>query len=509
MRKVVTSLIISSIISSLLILLLSHYAGAESWEQVVTKGFGEPSNDYAWSMAVFKGKIYIGTLNFFKGGEIWRSSTGDPGNWQKVYNSPSSLFSNIGVRHLYVDGDEVMYACTVNANGAEILRTTNGQRWIAVENLGKRDNAAFRCMIRFGDYLYAGAGSNEAQLYRSKDGFNWQVVNANPSFTSTKVSDPNSGSEVTNNTMIGELEVFNDQLYVFTWTREVRYRDIVEHMLGLTIDTPSRSNPSWSDLSRSDPSPGAFEVWRSRDGVNWEKVVGKDDPYGNGMGFCLRDPDAGMDNDAIISTAVFRGQLYAGTLNSHADTAIWRTSDGTQWTKVLDFFDLGEKANYYVWRMIQFQDKLFIGTMNVGPSKENPDVTGSQIWASETGDSGTFYNLVHNGFDGETWSDGANVEIPKNIGIRTFGIFHDTLFAGTATIISTPITKRQSDGETRIAGRDIGCEVWRMIPDTTPSLTSKFSSYPLKMILQPKKEKAILPWLPQLDEQIQRYLSPS
>jgi hypothetical protein len=456
MRKVVTSLIMSS----LLILLLSRCAGAESWEQVVTRGFGEPSNDYAWSMAVFKGKIYIGTLNFSKGGEIWRSSNGDPDNWQRVYNSLSSLFSNIGVRNLYVDGDDAMYACTANGNGAEILRTTNGQRWVPVENLGTRDNAAFRCMIRFGDYLYAGSGSNEAQIYRSKNGFNWKLVNTNPSLTSTKVLDPITGSEVTNNTMIGELEVFNDQLYAFTWTREVRYRDLVEHMLGLTIDVPDRH----------DPSPGAFEIWRTQDGVNWEKVAAQGDPYGNGMGFCLLDPDAGMDNDAIISTAVFKGQLYAGTLNAHADTAIWRTSDGTQWTKVLDFFDLGEKANYYVWRMISFQDKLFIGTMNVGPTKQNPDVTGSQIWASESGDPGTFYNLVHNGFDGETWADGANINIPKNIGIRTFGIFHDTLFAGTATIISTPITKKQSDGETRIAGRDIGCEVWRMIPDTSLSL---------------------------------------
>ena len=453
MKKVVISLIISS----LLILLLCHCAGAEGWEQVVTGGFGETGNDYAWSMAVFKGKLYIGTLNFSKGGEIWRSDTGDPDSWQKVYDSPSSFFNNIGIRNLYVDGDEVMYACTVNSNGAEILRTTNGQRWVTVKNLRSRDNSAFRCMVRFGDYLYAGAGSNEAQLYRSRDGLNWQAVNAKPGFTSTMVFDPSTGSKVVNNTMIGELEVFNDQLYVFTWTREVRYRDIVEHMLGLNVAVPGRH----------DPSPGAFEVWRSHDGVNWEKVVGQDDAYGNGMGFCLRDPDAGMDNDAVISTAVFRGQLYAGTLNAHADTAIWRTSDGTQWTKVLDFFDLGEKANYYVWRMIPFQGRLIIGTMNVGPTKKNPDVTGAQIWASDSGDPGTFYNLVHNGFDGETWSDGDKIKIPKNIGIRTFGIFHDTLFAGTATIISTPVTKRESDGETRIAGRDIGCEVWRMIPDTS------------------------------------------
>lgn len=259
MLKSAKTLILSSL---LVFFLLPAGSFAESWEQVATRGFGEPSNDYAWSMATFQGKLYVGTLNFIRGAEIWSSSTGDPGSWQRVYNSSSSILDNIGVRNLYVDGDQAMYACTLNAGGAEIMRTANGRRWNKVGKLDNRGNAALRCMVRFGGYLYAGAGSEKAQLYRSRNGFNWYPVMTNPDLASTQVFDLKSGIRVNNNTMIGELAVFRNHLYAFTWTREVRYRDIIEHMLGLKVRREGSER-------RMSCSPGAFEVLRSQDGVNW------------------------------------------------------------------------------------------------------------------------------------------------------------------------------------------------------------------------------------------------
>lgn len=438
-----------------LILCLSRGSGAESWEQVVDNGFGNPSNDYAWCMATFKDTLYVGTLNTLKGGEIWRSNSGDPDSWGNVYSSRSSLFSNAGVRYLYADGNQALYACTLNSFGAEIMRTMDGKNWnIVKKGIGRRWNTTVRCLTRFGDYLYGGAGGYNAELYRSKDGLNWQLVKTNPSFQSTKVYDPQTKSMIANNTMIGELMVFNDQLYAFTWTKEARYRDLANHVFDSGVDrTTITSN-----------SPGAFEVWRSSDGVNWEKVVGQDDLYSNGMGFCLKDTE-GLANDEVTSTVVFGGNLYLGTQNSNGDSSIWRTSDGTQWTKVLDFHDLGEVANYYIWRMIPFHDKLFVGVMNVGQAND-PGVTGAQVWVSTLGDPGTFHYIVHNGFDGETWSDGAGSEIPKNTGVRCFAILHDTLYAGTAVIPSVLVPRSPGlhlNRQSVIAGRDIGCEVWRLI----------------------------------------------
>ncbi|MEW5803583.1 MAG: hypothetical protein AB1847_15930 [bacterium] len=442
----------------LLVLFLSQYSAAEHWEKVVSNGFGDPANDYAWSMKPFKGKLYIGTINWLKGGEIWCSPTGEAGDWQRVYSARSRTMA--GIRNLYNDNDKALYACTADTTGAEILRTTDGRRWSTVKRGGEnRDNIAFRGITRFGEYLYAGGGEIKAQLYRSNNGLNWDRVDTRSNFESTKVLDPNTGEMITNNIMIGELAVFRDQLYAFTWTGGVDYRVIIERAFGYEkIDMPSRSR------SQASASPGAFEVWRSSNGLEWEKVVGKDDPYGNGMGFCLRDPE-GLANVGVTSVLTYKGQLYVGTANDHTHCSIWRTSDGTRWTKVVNFFDLGEKADYYVWRMIEFQDRLFAGVMNMGPSAD-PAITGAQIWASDSGDPGTFYNLVHNGFDGETWSDGAGIEIPKNGGVRSFGIFNGTLYAGTATILSVLIPQEKldgSEGRISIAGKDIGCEVWKLV----------------------------------------------
>jgi len=442
-----------------LVLCLSRGSGAESWEMVADKGFGDTSNDYAWCMATFRNILYVGTLNTLKGGEIWRSSFGKPGSsgsWENVYNSRSSLFSNAGVRYLFADSNQALYACTLNSFGAEILRTTDGKNWFIVKKgVGRRWNTTIRCLIRFGEYIYAGAGGYNAELYRSKDGLNWQLVKTEPSFQSTKVYDPEVKRMTDNNVMIGELMVFNGQLYAFTWTKEARYRDLADHVFDSGVDrTTVTSN-----------SPGAFEVWRSSDGVSWEKVVGQDDPYGNGMGFYLKEGPSGMDNDEVTSTVVFGENLYLGTQNSSGNSSIWRTPNGTEWTKVLDFHDLGEVANYYIWRMIPFHDRLFVGVMNVGQVND-PGVTGAQVWVSTSGDPGSYHYIVHNGFDGETWSDGAGSVIPKNTGVRSFGILNNTLYAGTAVIPSVLVPRSaivHSNRQSLIAGRDIGCEIWRLI----------------------------------------------
>ncbi|MEW5803581.1 MAG: hypothetical protein AB1847_15920 [bacterium] len=449
MKKVINLLIMISF----LVLSMNHYTIAEQWEKVADKGFDDPTNDYAWSMTTFKGKLYVGTLNFLRGAEIWSSSSGNQDSWDRVYNALSPL-SNAGVRSLYADGNQAIYACTFNTSGAEILRSVNGRLWTQVKKnrraSGQKDDTV-RCMVRFGEYLYGGAGSKGAQLYRSKNGIIWQLVKTNPGFDSTKIPDPNTGELITNNILIGEVAVFKGKLYAFTWTRDLDIRNLA-----------GQDNRDISTLIPD--SPGAFEVWRSEDGTNWEKVVGLDDPYGNGMGFSLHNSGS-LVNDAVTSVTIFDGQLYLGTQNNAGNSSIWRSKEGTQWEEVLNFFSLGERYNYYVWRMIPFDDKLYISTMNLSLGN-NPfmvdKATGAQIWISSSGDAGTFYNLVHNGFDGETLIFKGK-EIPKNYGVRSFAVLNDTLFAGTATVASFPVPKEDDPEHRTIAGKDVGCEIWKLI----------------------------------------------
>lgn len=442
---------------------------AELWEKVVENGFDNPRNDYAWSMETFKGRLLVGTLNLLNGGEIWSTQSGNLNEWEKVFEAP--LRSDYGIRCLYSDRGQVLYAGTLNTRGAQILRSTDGFTWgeVASGGLGNRQNTTIRCMARFGDYLYAGVGGDKAKLYRSKDGLAWEIIDEKPSFESTKVPHPNRRyQQVTNNIMIGELAVFKGYLYAFTWTKDLdirSFRMILSRSMRQgyqsNILNDIQENAYSSDLSFMPSAAGAFEVWRSADGENWEKVVGLDDKYGNGMGFSGFDPD-NMDNDVITSVTLFKDQLYLGTEHDHGKTSIWRTSDGTRWEKVLDFYELGEKYNYYIWRMIEFDRQLFIGTWNMG-SKNTEGVTGAQIWISDTGNHGSFRCIVDNGFDGQTVSLTRVSGIPKNYGIRSFGILNDTLYAGTATVLGIPMRGSARQGGL-VVGSEVGCEVWRMIP---------------------------------------------
>ena len=113
--------------------------------------------------------------------------------------------------------------------------------------------------------------------------------------------------------------------------------------------------------------------------------------------------------------------------------------------------------------MIPFRGKLYIGTFNMLASPI-PGISGGQIWVTESGEPGTFYKIVSHGFDGETisWMSEA-IRIPKNYGIRSFAVHNNQLFAGTATIFSIPVPRfNGSQIGITIAGKDVGCEIWKM-----------------------------------------------
>jgi len=444
---------------------LCCFSGAEQWQKTVNDGFGNTRNDYAWSMATFKGKLYVGTLNVWDRAEIWRSDSGESGTWQRVHKS--FLDRSLGIRYLYADGDRAIYACTLNLQGARILRSTDGLTWQIVgrRGLGHMQNTTIRCMTRFGEYLYAGVGGSIASLYRSKDGFEWDYVATEPNIGSQMTQDPLTGLYIINNVMIGELAVFGDYLYAFTWTKDLDYRAI-----SWLIKRIAQAGNQGEEILSIPATPGAFEVWRSKNGVNWEVVVGQDDSYGNGMGFSGYSPE-NLDNDAVTSVAVFKNHLYLGTEHDKGRTSIWRTAEGTTWEKVLDFYDLGEHFNYYVWRLQPFNGRLFAGTMNLG-AVINPKVTGAQIWVSDSGNRNTFSPLVYNGFDGEAALTVAGLRIPKNFGIRSFGVFNNSLFTGTATLSGISAWKvDQSEGLPM--PKEIGCEVWKLYPPSTSEDTEQ------------------------------------
>jgi hypothetical protein len=133
-------------------------------------------------------------------------------------------------------------------------------------------------------------------------------------------------------------------------------------------------------------NPPGVQIWRSGDGLNWEKVVE------NGFG----DPK----NTVVLAFESIGSYLYVGTRNEVTGGELWRSPDGSpgSWEQInADGFDNAD--NTAVTSLVYFNGRFFAGTRNW--------FTGAEIWQSINGTDWT--RVVNNAFGrGATsgWVDG-------------------------------------------------------------------------------------------------------
>ncbi|MFN7955598.1 MAG: hypothetical protein U0610_28035 [bacterium] len=134
------------------------------------------------------------------------------------------------------------------------------------------------------------------------------------------------------------------------------------------------------------------QIWRF-DGTAWTNVVS--------AGF------GDLGNEGARNLEVFRGALYAGTLNVTTGAEVWQSDDGLAWTQVNpDGF--GNPANTSVRGMTVWRDRLWVGTVNQ---------QGAEVWS----------------YDGTTWTNAAagGIGDPTNDTVADLFAFEDRLYAGT------------------------------------------------------------------------------
>lgn len=249
-------------------------ANGADWEQVS----GGSAFSGLGSFAVFGGYLYAGTdsLSETSGAEIWRSDTGDSGDWELVpVPALTGDPANMTITSL-VSYDGYLYAGVKNyGSGSQVWRSNNGTSWTRVDWGGFGEvgsNVCVHSMAVFNGKLYAGTTNEDTggQVWRT-DGSSWiKVVNAG-------FGDPNNRS-------IGSLYVFGPYLYAVT-----------------------ENHPYRADRT-------GVEVWRTSDGVNWSQVS----PDGFG--------DANNTNSQYNSASVtaFQDALFVGVKNYANGTEVWR-----------------------------------------------------------------------------------------------------------------------------------------------------------------------------------------
>lgn len=384
------------------------------FKQINENGFGDCLNSYAWSMAWFKGNLYVGTnrgsflgaTGDFTGtilpditcsgndfaAEIWRY-TPETKTWERVFKSPVDIpvvgrpgeftARDAGFRDMIVfeeeqaDGtkEEVLYIGGVVYPGvypgtslnARLLRSEDGETFAPVPQtpgtfFGDLGVDSFRAFAAYKGHLYVTAGSvlGEGVILESKN--------------------PASGNfrQVSSPDMIAfELAVYNDALYVGSAERLFTGFSVLK----TTVD-PNTATPPY----------------------NFQEIV-TDGAYGYGI--------VGPNN-AVLSMDIFQDKLYVG-----GQTDLVRIDKDDTWELVVGnprFFTpqgsifpisglpsgFGNLFTGHLWRMEEHEGWLYVGTWDtavfvrniLGPFADME--AGFDLWATPDGIS--WYQLTRDGF---------------------------------------------------------------------------------------------------------------
>jgi len=205
-------------------------ADGTDWSPVALDGLGNPNNAGFTTFTNFNGVLYAATLNHSDGAELWRSSTGDDGSWERVAAQGFEGGSVYFIITSLTTFKEQLYA-SVEATlgtGAQVWRSSNGTNWTLVskDGFGDTDNFQTGSSVVYRGQLYVTTRNDVTgtQVWRSSNGTTWvQVVG--------------DGFGDTNNFKIESLTTYADALYA------------AANNLGTGV-----------------------QLWRSIDGINWIQI---------------------------------------------------------------------------------------------------------------------------------------------------------------------------------------------------------------------------------------------
>ncbi len=185
------------------------------WENVVEDGFGLTGFYAGTEFVVYKEMLYITEMSFVGGFEIWRSPSGDKGDWTQVAEEGLGCRECAIVHGITVFNDKLFVVSggwLVNwfTFPIRLWYSQDGENWIPVTTNGFDNTATSPSnLVVYQDYLYLGmaslgvmtedGGMEGARIWRSQDGISWEPVSMDGIQDYTKV--------------VNQLFVFDGKLY--------------------------------------------------------------------------------------------------------------------------------------------------------------------------------------------------------------------------------------------------------------------------------------------------------
>jgi len=404
----------------------------QNWEKVVSQGFENRNNICVWSMAKYKDYLYVGTMNFIDGCQVYRSKSGDKKSWKQVNLNGFGEKGSTGARNMIVYNN-LLWVVTFSPKIGVQVWVTNGENseksglntWkkANLNGFGKGDNTfASRAMMVFKNRLFIGTQVKKGfpQIFRYDGQIDFDKIEPE-NWTWINKDYQNNMKNIPDFSVIGKMINFKTQdgkEYIYTGV----YPEIAAKLVSLN----RLLNPvvlmkviQFFTLLRCN-------IYRY-DGNNWE-IIGK--------------PGFGKFNVMAMSSVVFNSNIYFGTTNIFG-SEIWKSKDGNNWIRIMKK-GFNNPMNISVYRLHTFKNRLIVGMQN--------QWMGCQIWASKKENPLKNSDFVQISRNGMSNLRNINPLKLKQDGIRFFETFKGQLYAGTASNIN--IFKENTNGP--------GCEIWRI-----------------------------------------------
>ena len=264
---------------------------------------------------------------------------------------------------------------------ASIWRTRDGRAWQRVGGPGMGNPANRTLTVHvWRERVYVTASDGRSfSLWASEDGETFQQIQG----------DWSAEGDASINVIAGKLFLFisnNLGAGLQAWSSEdgERFRMVFDDGL----DDPANTHilhfqgldpvslDGWTYIGILNLQKGG-EIWRTKDGVTWEKSL-----TGGG---------GDTSNGGFHPQLVYDGYLYATVPPFNAVNAkgvnVFRTADGRQWDRVVeDGFGLGEHQATWGW-MLAYQDVLYLATANDDPRTVDFSPSGFRLWKSLDGEA--------------------------------------------------------------------------------------------------------------------------
>ncbi len=369
MRKISKLLLL---ILAFLLVIVPFKASAQTatswngWQRVADTGFGKGADYYGTypfiTFTQYQSWIISTSSSDTRRAEVYKSTNGT--TWEQ--SGQSGFGENNFFIYATAIHDGMLYASTLHGTkGSQIWRTWDTIGWEKVtdNSFGYGNQAIIFALTSFNGYLYAGVNEMGnsgigGQIFRSQNGKEgW-----------TRVTTPGAGQPTVDSLTFTMVD-FNNYLYV-----------------------------SYATL-------GGGQIYRTKDGTNWEWVTGRgfDDPQ----------------NQDIFLGVELNGELYAGTdqLNLDGDFAgsarVYKTSDGIHWQRVVTPPNMNYQT-WFLWPTVSYNGWIYFGTTT--------QASGGEVWR----------------YNGSTWEQIADGGFgDHNSSFVYVGVVKDGfLYAGTQNTVS-------------------------------------------------------------------------